>query len=194
MAKARRGRVSRKVRVRAKSTPPARGGSAPNAAVARWLVARVRGTYGRGNWAGKGVLPSIEGVSADVAHRRHPEQHTIAELVLHMAYWKDAVAAALTGRPWQFDDRQNWRAAGPGEAGWAGAKEELAAAQRRLMAALRRFALPRAMERIRGRVRVIDVVTDIATHDTYHAAQIFVLRRLPLAGAPTSAGVGLSAD
>jgi uncharacterized damage-inducible protein DinB len=139
----------------------------------------VRGTYARGNWAGKGALPSFEGVTAEVAHRRHPEQHTIAEIVLHMGYWKDAVTARLTGQPWTFDDRLNWRAAGAGEAGWSDAKAELAAAQRRLVAALRRVTPAQLLDRVRGSVRLIDLITDIATHDTYHAAQIFVLRRLP---------------
>jgi uncharacterized damage-inducible protein DinB len=151
-------------------------------------VARVRGTYARGNWAGKGALPSFEGVTAEVAHRHHPEQHTIAEIVLHMGYWKDAVTARLTGQPWTFDDRLNWRAAGAGEAGWSDAKAELAAAQTRLVAALRRVTPAQLLDRVRGSVRLIDLVTDIATHDTYHAAQIFVLRRLPAQVRP-AAGV-----
>jgi len=169
----------RAVRARGGSRRAARGGSAANAAVRDWLVARVRGTYRRGNWAGKGALASIEGMTAEVAHHRHPEQHTIAEIVLHMAYWKDAVTARLTGTPWTFDDRVNWRPAGPGEHGWTAARQELSAAHTRLTAALRRLTPDRLLERIRGSLRMIDVVTDIATHDTYHAAQIFVLRRLP---------------
>jgi hypothetical protein len=96
-----------------------------------------------------------------------------------MAYWKDAVTARLRDQPWSLDESLNWRAAGPGEAGWAEAKTDLTAAHKRLVAALRAFTPDRMLERIRGRLRLIDVVTDIATHDTYHAAQIFVLRRLP---------------
>ncbi len=165
---------------RAGRTP--QGGPRPDAAIRDWMVARVRGTYSRGNWAGKGVLPSLAGVSADVAHHRHPEQHTIAEIVLHMAYWKDAVTARLTGTPWTFDDRVNWRPAGPGEHGWTAARQELSAAHKRLTAALRRLTPDRLLERIRGSLRMIDIVIDIATHDTYHAAQIFVLRRLPHRG------------
>ncbi len=111
-----------------------------------------------------------------------------------MAYWKDAVTARLTGQPWAFDDRMNWRAAGPGEAGWAEARAELGAAQQRLTAALRAFTPDRMLERIRGPLRLIDVVTDISTHDTYHAAQIFVLRRLPPPSGSSPAGGGLPQD
>lgn len=179
MAKPPRRSVSRQVRyVRRATGQRVKGPPAADRAVRDWLVARVRSTYASGNWAGKGALPSIKGVAAEVAHRRHPAQHTIAEIVLHMAYWKDAVTARLRDQPWSLDESLNWRAAGPGEAGWVAAREELAAAQKRLVAALRAFTPDRMLERIRGRLRLIDVVTDIATHDTYHAAQIFVLRRL----------------
>lgn len=109
-------------------------------AVIDWIVSRGDGTYRRGNWAGKGPLPSIKGVTADVAHLRHPDQHTIAEIVLHMAYWKDAVTARLTGQPWKYDESQNWRAAVATEQGWAQARAELGAAHRRLMAALRTYS------------------------------------------------------
>lgn len=161
-----------------------RGGPAvaADAAIRDWLVARCHGTYRRGNWAGKGALPSIEGVSVEVAHCRHPDEHTIAEIVLHMAYWKDAVTARLTGQSWKFDDRLNWRPAAPGEQGWVEARSELAAAHKRLMAALRGLTSARLLERVRGPLRLIDLVADIATHDTYHAAQIFILRRLPASG------------
>ena len=95
-----------------------------------------------------------------------------------MAYWKDAVTARLTGRPWKYDESQNWRAAVATEQGWAQARGELGAAHKRLMAALRTLTPERLVEPVRGPWRLIDLVADVATHDTYHAAQIFVLRRL----------------
>ena len=163
--------MPQKVKKRMKSSP-----GLP--AIIDWIVRRCDGTYRRGNWAGKGPLPSIKGVTARVAHRRHPGQHTIAEIVLHMAYWKDAVTARLTGQQWRYDESQNWRAAVATEEGWAQARAELGAAHRRLMAALRTLTPGRLLEPVRGPWRLIDLSADIATHDTYHAAQIFVLRRL----------------
>src|SRR3990172_9142083 len=53
-----------------------------------WLAERLERTYGEGNWAGKGIRPALEGLTAAEAHWRPvPAQHTIAEIAWHMAYW-----------------------------------------------------------------------------------------------------------
>lgn len=151
-----------------------------------WTLWHVRRTYGRGNWAGKGVLPALKEVTADQAHwRPRPDQHNIAEVALHMAYWKDAVTARLTDRPWKYDDAQNWRTVDPTEDGWSAARVALDAAQRRLVKAIRALPPARLMARGRGPWRLLDYLVDIATHDSYHVGQIFVLRRLS-----TGRGVG----
>jgi len=152
--------------------------------ILQWIVDRCDRTYRRGNWAGSGVLPALEGVTVETAHwRPHPEQHTIAEIVLHMAYWKDAAAARLAGRPWTDDEQEDWRPVPRTAAGWDQARAELQAAHERLMADLRTLGgeqLLTAVSRGDGGepTRAIDLAVDVATHDHYHAAQIFVLRRL----------------
>jgi len=151
-----------------------------------WLIEHVDRTYQEGNWAGTGVRPALEGVSAELAAwRPHPEQHTIAEIALHMAYWKDAVGARLANRPWAYDKEQNWRPVPATAHGWTGALSDLQAAHDRLMRGLRALSsthLMAAVDTTPGgptrELRVIDLVVDIATHDHYHAAQIFVLKRL----------------
>jgi len=154
-------------------------------AIVAWLIRRVDRTYRQGNWAGRGVLAAIADVPAEMAHwRPHPAQHTIAEMVLHMGYWKDAVTARLRGRPWRFDEQQNWPTLFPTAEAWEEAKAELAAAHRRLRTALRGVRAERLLERPSDdggrRPTLADLVVDIATHDSYHAAQIFVLKRLYL--------------
>lgn len=151
----------------------------------QWIVDRCDRTYHKGNWAGSGVLPSIEGVEVETAHwRPHPEQHTIAEIVLHMAYWKDAAGARIAGRSWNYDEHQDWRPVSPTGQGWDQAKAELQAAHGRLMADLRalrddQLLVPvTRVEWEKSTLRVIDLAVDVATHDHYHAAQIFVLKRL----------------
>lgn len=153
--------------------------------VLQWILDHCDQTYRRGNWAGRGVLPAIEGVDGPGAHwRPHPEQHTIAELALHMAYWKDAAGARLAGRPWTYDERQDWRTAPATDSGWTHAQQELEAAHKRLMAdlgGLKENRLLAPLPTLQGQtrtVRAIDLAVDIATHDHYHAAQIFVLKRL----------------
>ncbi len=153
--------------------------------ILHWIAERCDRTYTRGNWAGSGVLPSIEGVSVEAVHwRPHPEQHTIAEIVLHMAYWKDAAGARIAGRSWTYDEYQDWRPVPATEQGWGQAKAELQAAHERLMADLRALRDDRLLAPVtrveweKPTLRVIDLAVDIATHDHYHAAQIFVLKRL----------------
>ncbi len=150
-----------------------------------WVIEHCDQTYRKRNWAGKGVLPGLADVTVEAAHwRPHPEQHTIAEIVLHMAYWKDAAASQLAGRPWTHDEASDWRAVPATAQGWVDARRELQAAHERLMADLRALPAARLGEPV-GKVwsegetdRGIDLAVDIATHDSYHAAQIFVLKRL----------------
>ena len=165
--------------------------------VFQWILDHCDRTYRRGNWAGRGVLPALEGVDGTAAHwRPHPEQHTIAEIVLHIAYWKDAAGARLAGRPWTYDEQQDWRQVAATESGWAQAHRELDAAHERLMADLRALGADRLLAplpKVEGEartLRAIDLAMDIATHDHYHAAQIFVLKRLRTGAVAPSQAVG----
>ncbi len=101
-----------------------------------------------------------------------------------MAYWKDAVTARLQRQPWRYDRELNWRPVPPTARGWEHARAELRAAHERLMRSLRTFPQSRLLKPIRPphRNRFIDLAVDIATHDSYHAAQIFVLKRLSKTG------------
>lgn len=156
-----------------------KGMGGDGAATMRWLLRRYDSTYRRGNWSGWGPLKAITGLSSDAAHwRPHAGQHTIAEMVLHMAYWKDFVRAGLRGEPIKLTEEDNWRTVPPTEEGWAQARAELEAAHRRLRKTLQNLDPKRLQDTVRRQWRVIDFVGDIATHDTYHGAQIFVLRHL----------------
>lgn len=152
----------------------------------QWLVQHCDGTYKKGNWAGRGVLPAIDAVTLEEAHwRPHPEQHTVAEIILHMGYWKDAVTTRLRGEAWKHDQAMDWRAVLSTEAGLAETRQELQRSHDRLIAALSGVESDRLMDTI-GKawwaedetLRLIDLIVGVAGHDLYHAAQIFVLRRL----------------
>ena len=146
-----------------------------------WIRARCDRTYRSRNWAAKGVLSAIDAVTAEVAHwRPHPDQHTIAEIVLHMAFWKDVVASALSTGVYRYPKPDNWRAVEPTKEGWNQVQNTLRAAHRRLIIALERVRDRQLMETVRRRRKYIvaDLAVDIATHDSYHIGQIFVLRRL----------------
>jgi hypothetical protein len=59
-------------------------------------------------------------------------------------------------------------------------QDELARAHAACVTVIRDLAPERLQERAGGPApwTILDVVTDLAAHDSYHAAQVFVLRRL----------------
>ncbi len=73
-----------------------------------------------------------------------------------------------------------WRIVEPTEADWERAQQALDIAHRQLTVAMRRVRDRGLMKTVRGRRKytVADLAVDVATHDSYHVAQIFVLRRL----------------
>jgi uncharacterized damage-inducible protein DinB len=149
--------------------------------VSDWILARCDRTYRSRNWAAKGVLSALREVTAEVAHwRPHPDQHTIAEIVLHMAFWKDVVASALSTGVYRYAKSEDWRAVEPTKDSWEQAQDALRAAHHRLIATLRQIRDRQLMQTVRRRRKytVADLAVDIATHDSYHVGQIFVLRRI----------------
>lgn len=154
--------------------------------VTEWIVRHVDQTYRQGNWAGRGVLPALDGVTTDEsAWRPTPEQKTIGEIIRHMAYWKDSVSARTSGEPWEYSDEANWRPVAPTARGLDDARAELQHSHERLLRVLRSLSAGRLNEVVGkawwmddGQARVIDWAVGAAHHDMYHAAQIFVLRRL----------------
>lgn len=112
--------------------------------------------------------------------RPHPDQHTIAEIVLHMAFWNGVVADALRTGVYRYAKSDDWRIVEPTQDGWERAQGALHAEHRRLIAVLRKIRDRQLMATLRRRRQytVADLAVDIATHDSYHVGQIFVLRRL----------------
>ncbi len=144
------------------------------------------------------MLPALEGLTVEeTSWRPNPEQKTAGEMIRHMAYWKDAVTARITGQPWKYEEEQNWRSVPATTGGLEDARTELAASHDRLLAALRTLTPQRIFEHL-GRAwwreepdpndaravaitapaLMIDYALGAAQHDMYHAAQVFVLRRL----------------
>jgi uncharacterized damage-inducible protein DinB len=132
------------------------------------------------------MVPALEGISAEMANWRPvPDQHTIAEIVAHVAYHTELVAARLRGGPWKYRQEEDWQAGSPTEDGWARVRARLESAHRDLAAVLAAPAAGELLEPFDESwlspelvTRRIDLAVDIATHDIYHAGQIFVLKRL----------------
>jgi uncharacterized damage-inducible protein DinB len=159
-----------------------------------WIAERYDLTHRLGNWAAHGVAPALEGVTAEAANwRPAPDQHPIAEMVAHIAYHRELVAKRLRGGPWEFKREDDWQAGPSTEAAWTqvrarleGAHEDFAAALAGLRAGQLLEPLDKSWLSPKLVTRRIDYAIDVATHDLYHAGQIFVLKRLFGRGHPGS--------
>jgi uncharacterized damage-inducible protein DinB len=142
------------------------------------LADRIERTYREGNWAGRGLAAALEGVTAAEAHWRPvTAQHTIAELVAHVAYWCRWTAHHL--RPDRHPHPgQDWPQVPPTPEAWERLRAEVEQAHADCARAIRE-ADPSVLDSPAPEDSVTwrEALVDLATHTSYHAAQIFVLRR-----------------
>ena len=151
-----------------------------------WIADRYDLTHRLGNWAARGVMPALEGVNCEIANwRPAPDQHTIAEVVAHLAYHTELVAKRLRGGNWEYRRESDWQAGPPTEDAWARGRARLEGAHEDFAAVLAALDDAQLLEPLDKSwlssdlvTRRIDYAVDIATHDIYHAGQIFVLKRL----------------
>ena len=157
---------------------------------------------------GASVLGSLRGVSPEVAAwKPYPDRHSIWELALHIAYWNYAVWRRLTdgdegGFPrspsdWPAvpersgDTAKVERGAPTGDSrggaedgSWADAWEEDRRLIRewhdRLVEAIEGFDSDRLADPAGegSKTSYADLITGVLLHDTYHAGQIQIMKRL----------------
>jgi uncharacterized damage-inducible protein DinB len=104
-------------------------------------IERIRDQFRRGwdgdAWHGTPLRQMLSDVSAAQAHARPiPESHTIAEIVLHLAYWKKAVCERMAGALVLPSHDEQWPAVRDGEAGWREALSLLETRHQKLMETL----------------------------------------------------------
>lgn len=133
---------------------------------------------------GASVLGSLRGVAPEVAAwKPYSDRHSIWELALHIAYWNYAVWRRLTNGDESGFPRSpsNWPAV-PDEASEAAWKEDRRLVRTwhdRLVAALEELDAARLEEVAgNGTTTYADLVTGVLLHDTYHAGQIQIMKRL----------------
>jgi hypothetical protein len=134
-------------------------------------------------WHGPNLRGAVRRVSAEQAAWRYRSRHTIAELVLHCAYWKYAVRRRLRG-----DKRGSFPLKGSNwfplsgsltEKEWRGFIALLDEQHKKLRETV--AGIPARQLHVRSlgsRFTSIGLITGIAAHDIYHAGQIQVLKRL----------------
>jgi len=149
----------------------------------------------RGRGAHADPVGSLEGLSLELAGRRLPGvDHSIWQLTWHMTYWMDYELRSLTGPevPYPEHASVSWpaQAAPENDAGWRTEVarfrqqvEELSEWARR---AITDGSGSRVVHPARGET-VQDVLWQMVAHNSYHAGQVVLLRRM-LGAWPAAAG------
>ena len=148
------------------------------------LIQLLDEAYEKKAWHGPNLRGSIRGLSpAQAAWKPGPRRHSIAEQVLHAAYWKYAVRRRLRG-----DTRGSFPLEG---SNWFPVTASLSLPEWKSHIALlesehrtlRKAIIEFPVERLHGlapggKVTNLAVISGIAAHDVYHAGQIQLLKRL----------------
>ncbi len=148
------------------------------------LVGILDESYDKKAWHGPNLKGSIRRLSAQEAGwRPNPSRHSIAEHVVHCAYWKYAVRRRLRGdRRGSFALKgSNWFVipAPLSESRWREFVALLETEHRLLRAEIAAFPVERLHEfPLGGKVAFASQLYGIALHDVYHAGQIQLLKRL----------------
>jgi uncharacterized damage-inducible protein DinB len=134
---------------------------------------------------GASVLGALRGLTPEIAAwKPYPDRHSIWALALHVAYWNYAVRRRITGEARGGFPRDPSNFPGvPPEITTAAWKEDRALVKEHhdlLVAALTDFDASRLDEYAGSDTKTTyaDLITGIVLHDTYHAGQIVMLKRL----------------
>ena len=136
------------------------------------------------SWHGTALWGSLRGVRAEVARRRPASgRHSIWELTLHAAYWKNAVRRRLTADAAVEFARgtSEWTTVPPGltEADWKADKALLKREHDLLRAVVARFPVKDLAKKAwMSRYTNIVTIEGVAAHDLYHCGQIQLVKRL----------------
>lgn len=148
------------------------------------LLDLIDSAFDRTSWHGPNLRGSIRGLSVEAAGwRPTQDRKSIAEIVLHAAYWKYVVRRRLTGaRRGSFSLKgSNWFPIPPvlQSDQWDGFVRLLVEEHRLLRATIADLD-PTSLRTRSGKSPYdrLRLIQGAASHDLYHAGQIQLLRRL----------------
>jgi uncharacterized damage-inducible protein DinB len=148
------------------------------------LLRMLDHSYDKKAWHGPNLRGSIRGLTAaQVSWRPGPNRRSIADNVVHCAYWKYAVRRRLRG-----DQRGSFPIKGSNwfhlpeplsEPTWREHLALLEEQHRALRAAVAEYPVEGLHKASPGsRSTALTLIHGIASHDVYHAGQIQLLKRL----------------
>jgi uncharacterized damage-inducible protein DinB len=138
-------------------------------------------------WHGSPLHAILQNIDARQASGKPiANAHSIWQLVLHMTGWKQEVTRRLSGAPASMPDAGDWPEIGePTDARWYDALQDLDAAHRRLIEAVRNLPESKLYEPtldprnspLGTGVTYYVLLHGIVQHDVYHSAQIALLKK-----------------
>ena len=135
-------------------------------------------------WHGSPLQEILQGIDhTKAAAKPLASAHSIWELVLHIAAWKNEVRHRLSGARAGEPQEGDWPADGETTAAaWKTAREQLELSHRLLVSAVRDLPEPQLFEPTndsRGDLAptYYELLHGIVQHDVYHAGQIAVLKK-----------------
>lgn len=141
-------------------------------------------------WPHMPPAPALAALAPDAAERRLPgADHSIAELVAHMAFWQEWFCRRCEGEaePMPAPAARGWPAVAPGS--WAAVHDRFVAGLAMVAAMSDRGdqAVTPAIEfPPLARYTVRDAIVHVAQHNSHHLGQIVLLRQLMGAWPPPS--------
>jgi hypothetical protein len=148
------------------------------------LLELLEQAYAGPSWHGPTLRAAVARVEPELAFWQPPRnRHSIAEQVLHAAYWKYGARRKLAATPrGAFPIAgSDWPAlpGSPGAETWSRCREILDDQHTALHAAIAAFPEARWSEVVPGKgVSYLNLARGVALHDVYHAGQIKLLIRL----------------
>jgi uncharacterized damage-inducible protein DinB len=132
-------------------------------------------------WHGDPVWKVLEGVTPDeAASYAHPNSHNIWELVSHMTFWETEVYRRLKHLPERSPDKLNFPAAGPVTAeSWNQVLGDFRQSNDQFRSAIAQLEDAQLEQPLPGREQSAYVeLLGVIQHNTYHAGQIALLRKI----------------
>jgi uncharacterized damage-inducible protein DinB len=151
------------------------------------LLDTLKRSFDGGAWHGPSLKEALADVSAEEAYWRPATHvHSIWEITLHVAGWASEVAARLGGRQPQEPDGGDWPAVRVRDNdAWEDALQNVFNARDHLLSAVREQS-ETDLDEVIGSLDAplgtdfskYGTALGVAQHNTYHAGQIAVLKKL----------------
>jgi uncharacterized damage-inducible protein DinB len=151
------------------------------------IVDQLEREHGGDPWHGSPLAAILEGIShTQAAAKPIAGGHSIWELVLHIAAWKNEVRHRLSGVVAGEPREGDWPEVGdPTPGHWVQARERLELAHRLLVSAVKDFPEPKLFTPTNDKRHqnpglsqtYYELLHGLVQHDVYHSGQIAILKK-----------------